>query len=147
MYQQRDDSTVFKRLPIIVGTPKNSLLYKNAAAAALFNVNIPKFCAEYGDYCSVSHNRDDLNAFSQVMMSALTIAVNACSTGQTSPRKFPWSAELAELKAALLQSHQVWVNAGRPRTGLISNNHKAGSARYKKDIRAACVINECKIND
>ena len=40
VYQQRNDSSVFKQLPEIVLTLNNSLLHKNAANAALFDVNI-----------------------------------------------------------------------------------------------------------
>ena len=40
VYQQRDDSSVFKKLLKIVWTPNNSLLYQNAAAVTLFNINI-----------------------------------------------------------------------------------------------------------
>ena len=50
------------------------------------------------------------------------------------------------MKAASQESHHIWVDADRPRTGLISDNHLACRAQYKKAIRAALVFNERKIN-
>ena len=66
------------------------MLSKNAADAALFDVNIPKCCDELGDYCSDSRHKDNLNAFSQAVVSALATDFNACSTvRQPPPLKFP----------------------------------------------------------
>ena len=145
MYQQRNDLSVFKQLSKIVWTPNNSLLYKNAAYAAMFNVNMPKCCDECGDYCCDSHHRDDLNAFSQAIVSALTTAVNAYSTGPPPPRKFP-GLQTGIVKGALLLSHHVWIVPGKPQTGLISENCLACRTRYKKAIRAPRVVNKHKIN-
>ena len=44
---------------------------------------------------------------------------------------FWWDSDLTNLKKQSILSHQIWINAGKPNTGVVFENKNIDKARYK----------------
>ena len=86
---------------------------------------------------NVSSNAIQLiDRFYPLIVDALNFA-SACAVpkAKCSFAKHWWTEELQDLKNRSIDSHQIWVNAGRPRSGFVFDIYKKDKYSYKLLIR------------
>lgn len=98
--------------------------------------------------CTNGHHLNAINMYYENIVAALHSA--ASSAIQRIPccsLKPFWNEELDRLKQDSIFWHNLWVDAGRPSSGVLQNLRLACKAKYKLAIRNAYVSFEDKLSD
>ena len=121
--------------------------YYQCSDQKLRAVDIPRICNCDLD-CTNDHHLNSINMYYDNIVAALHSA--ASSAIQRIPccsLKPFWNEELDRLKQDSIFWHNLWVDAGRPSSGVLQNLRLACKAKYKLAIRNAYVSFEDKLSD
>ena len=82
------------------------------------------------------------------MASALSAKVCACLLQKRARNnKAFWTNELSTLKDLSILHHHAWIEAGRPRDGVLCANRNATKLAYKQAIRRARIQYDQQMNE
>ena len=89
---------------------------------------------------SVSVNKDASNDVIESMycktVEALIAASDSCITVlPQNALKHWWNSDLSNLKKQSITSHNIWLNAGKPLSGILFENKNKDKMRYKLAIK------------
>ena len=122
--------------------------YYRLSGEALAALNLGCSCSSCDVNC-ISHNHlQFINDYYNNIVSALKGAekLSIPSIPHSALRNF-WNDELDELKSKSIFWHGVWLNAGRPSSGLIHQIKASCKLKYKSAIRHAIYEHENAHND
>ena len=102
-------------------------------------------------HCSVRYNKrlvaiELIKRFYPLIVDALNSAAS-CTVTRTrgNQAKHWWTEELQQLKARSIESHRMWKDANRPRTGLLYEVYKRDKYSYKLQIKAEKSLSELTV--
>ena len=91
---------------------------------------------------------NDINSYYHAIVDALNYATSVnipCVSGNTF--KHYWSQELNDLKRASFEAHQMWLQNGKPNSGLINDIRRDTKYKYKLALRHAQNTAEFEVDD
>ena len=114
---------------------ENIDLYANTMETALDMISIPP-CVLHGSYlCNDVHHNHDIETYFDQILNAIKLADSVLERTNFRGLKPFWSPQLSALKRESFLSHQAWVQAGKPRAGVLYDNHCSARSNYRKCSR------------
>jgi len=121
--------------------------YYNYSCQSLSEVGLPNACDCVIGCRDMSHLQS-INVFYEATVSALLNAAPSSMPRLPCHSLKPfWSEELDRCKADSVFWHDMWISAGRPKTGEVQRIRLACKAKYKPGIRNAYLELEDKLSD
>ena len=122
-------------------------LYYQCTNHNLNSVNIPA-ALNCGTSCNVSSHLDAINMYYENTVAALhSAASTAIPRIPCNTLKPFWNEELDRLKNDSIFWHNLWIDAGKPSSGVVQQTRLACKAKYKLAIRNAYALFENKLSD
>jgi len=104
-------------------------------------------CGGYASENNFNINQDTIEGWYTDIVEAVTQAASTTVPKvKSGTLKHFWDEELNELKRTSINSHDLWVEAGKPRSGDIYANRTRDKYKYKAAINARKLTEKCTVS-
>jgi hypothetical protein len=122
--------------------------YYEATRVELNKVSLPALCACCNNGCNQAAHQQAINEYYKAIVQAIhNAAVATIVRIQSSSVKPFWNDELNHLKSDSIFWHNLWLDAGRPSSGVLHRIKSSCKYKYKLAVRDAYIVFENQYDD